>query len=98
MNKTPTPQDLANNLPKTPTPAVIIALVELAKLARNDDRNAIAELRRHGELLALVGGFDAMEEIAGQVHDYEIEFRPTPYRVSPTIISIWENIPEWANA
>ena len=134
MNKTPTPQDLASNLPETPAPAdfvamgqelvgqqpsiaglveqsaaannfrqagapaIIIALVELAKLARNDDQEARAELRRHGELLALAGGFEAMEKIAGLVHDYEIAVRPTPYRLSPTIISIWENIPEWANA
>lgn len=110
MNKPPTPPEqpsimglveqsaAANAWRNAGAPAVILALVELAKLARNEDRNAIAELRRHGELLALIGGFDAMEKIAGLVHDYEIAARPAPYRLSPTIISIWENIPEWANA
>lgn len=85
--------------PKAIDPADLIhVLMERAKRSYNGDKDAEIELRHTGELLAFVGGFEAMAKVQGLVHDYEVEHRPTVYSLASEIGACWESIPVWANA
>ncbi len=77
---------------------LIHVLMERAKRSYVGDKDASLELRRTGELLAFVGGFEAMAKVQGLVHDYEIECRPNSYSLAAEIGACWESIPAWANA
>lgn len=73
-------------------------LCEHAKRGYDGDRAAEAELRRLGEGLARVGGFEAMARLQGAMRDYERTNRPTPYSLSAYMGSTWCHVPAWANA
>ena len=78
--------------------ATLAALCVVAKRAYQGDKSANAELRLLGECLAFVGGFEAMQKLSGELHDYEIENRQAPYRVAGMLSANWEHIAVWANA
>lgn len=85
--------------PKTIDPVHLIhILMERAQRSYNGDKDAAKDLHTTGELLAFVGGFEAMAKVQGLVHDYEVDHRPTPYSLAGEIGSCWERIPAWANA
>lgn len=79
-------------------PQIVLALLELAKQSHHGHQNATAELRRVGEVLALVGGFEAMSLVCDLLHDHEVSGRPSGQRFTPMVISCWERIPAWADA
>lgn len=85
--------------PKAVDPAdLILILMDRAKRSYSGDKEAAIELRHTGELLAFVGGFEAMAKVQGLVHDYEVVHRPTAYSLASEIGACWESIPVWANA
>ena len=71
-------------------------LQQLGKKARAGDGEAIRELRLIGNILALVGGVDAMINLQDMAHDYAIDEMPRGYNYTSDMLSSWECIEQWA--
>lgn len=77
---------------------LLLILMDWAERSYSGDKDAAIELRHAGELLAFVGGFEAMAKAQGLVHDYEVKHRPTACSLAGMIGACWESIPVWASA